>query len=241
MPSNASSQSEAGKNGLKRINTNLSEVNNPAPRSSGTGSGRLSLHIPNAYPRALSPRSGNSRNVTPESSRPVSPANIGADGANQRASGESVFGALKGAPDQSNGESETRRSSSSSAVSGSRSRSSSRAPRVRVFRRDSSLITIHQIDEDDSPSSPPIPDSPEVQLRPTTLIAHLLLPFQKGASFLLNKRNLLRISKRLPRPRAKLFRLAPPLLSPSHLICLSHPPTSITRYSTCNITSRPQT
>ncbi|KAF6766954.1 protein of unknown function DUF202 [Kalmanozyma brasiliensis GHG001] len=71
MPGGPSQESSL--KGLKRINTGISEHSHHGPKSSGAGSGRLSLHIPNAYPRALSPRSPTSKNGTPESSRPASP------------------------------------------------------------------------------------------------------------------------------------------------------------------------
>lgn len=129
--SGPSSQGLRGGNGLKRINTGLSEASAGGPRSSGAGSGRLSLHIPNAYPRALSPRSANSsKQGTPSSSRAASPSRQPV----------SAFDAVKG-PAQ--GEADERSSRSA------------RPPRVRVFRRDSSLITVHQVDDGASDGAEP--------------------------------------------------------------------------------------
>lgn len=134
-----SSQCNAGGSGLKRINTGLSEASVGGPRSSGAGSGRLSLHIPNAYPRAVSPRSPNSsKQGTPISSRPTSP---GPDAGSSRSNHPvSAFDAVKG---PSQGE------------VGERASRAARPPRVRVFRRDSSLITIHQVDDGASDGAEP--------------------------------------------------------------------------------------
>lgn len=169
MPAGGSS-GVAGQNGLKRINTGLSESSghHHAPRSSG--SGRLSLHIPNAHPRALSPRSplsNTSKNPTPESSRPASPFE-------DRPSRASVFGALKGAQEHFSDDDASGR--------GKRSRSNSRTgtPRVRVFRRDSSLITIHQIDDDGHQDDGPSGGGRgvELQVSSTSTSAQIMLrPF----------------------------------------------------------------
>lgn len=137
--SGSSSQGGTGLNGLRRINTGLSEASGHQPRSSASGSGRLSLHIPNAYPRALSPRPPNSKDVTPESSRPSTPS-ASSSQQQRRPSRASVFGTVKGPQEQQ----------AEDQPSGSSSRSSSRTPRLRVFRRDSSLITVHHIDDDSS-------------------------------------------------------------------------------------------
>lgn len=136
----------------KRINTGLSEVSASQPKSSGSGGGggRLSLHIPNSYPRALSPRTPTSRDGTPEASRAASPS------VQDRPSRESVYSALKGAQETPAG-------------------SGSRTPRTRVFRRDSSLITVHH---DDGAGAA----SPEVHLS-TTTPGRLLSPFKNLLDF----------------------------------------------------------
>ncbi|SNX87058.1 uncharacterized protein MEPE_05768 [Melanopsichium pennsylvanicum] len=166
------------KNGLKRINTGLSESsNNRQPRSSGGESGRLSLHIPNSYPRATSPRSaGASQNVTPDSTRPSSPP-----------ARESVFGALKGAQEQRPGLSDSEDGPSQGSAR-SRSGSASNTPRVRVFRRDSSLITIHQLDDESSPQQHSSADLSsqvtEVHPRQGSLVAtHIVSPLQSLFAF----------------------------------------------------------
>ncbi|SPO30681.1 uncharacterized protein UTRI_05298 [Ustilago trichophora] len=186
MPAAFSSQGGSGLNGLNRINTGLSEASGHAPRSSG--SGRLSLHIPNTYPRNFSPRSPSSGNATTTSSRPVSPSGVDFE----RPSQESVSGALKGAQEQS-----TIEQSEPSGSHIARSRSSSRIPRVRVFRRDSSLITIHQLDNDDDAvpvlasrhqrTDLPSEGVAEVHLRPITVSGRLLQPLQRITSFFSTK------------------------------------------------------
>lgn len=142
------SEPGSSKGGLKRINTNLSEVSGPATKSSGAKSGRLSLHIPNAHPRALTPRSATN---TPKSSRPGSPTH------------DTAFSVVKGGP------SSVSASAATEAPSANASRSSSTS-RVRVFRRDSSLITIHQRDPASSPEHPSGESNSEVHLRPNTLL-----------------------------------------------------------------------
>ncbi|SJX64646.1 uncharacterized protein SRS1_15462 [Sporisorium reilianum f. sp. reilianum] len=156
------SSSTSGLNGLKRINTGLSESANQ-PRSGG-GSGRLSLHIPNAYPRTLSPRTPTSRDVTPEASRPSTPS--GSTSQPKGAVSGSAFGALKGSGEE--------------VRSGSSSRSSSRAPRVRVYRSDSSLITVHHIDE-------PTERDPEVHLSATSTPGRLCQPLLRAKGFFRTK------------------------------------------------------
>lgn len=161
------SQGGTGLNGLKRINTGLSESGHQ-PRTGGPGSGRLSLHIPNAYPRALSPRSPNSRNTTPQSSRQPSPIRATSESTDRPST--SVFSALKGTPLPNPGQSRP--------PSGC---SSSQNPRVRVFRRDSSLITVHQIDDDSSPLTSS--QGQQVELRPTSTSAPILKPLLAVKSF----------------------------------------------------------
>ncbi|TKY88905.1 hypothetical protein EX895_002146 [Sporisorium graminicola] len=182
--SGGASPSEAGLNGLKRINTGLSEAaSGHQPRSSVSGSGRLSLHIPNAYPRALSPRTPGSKDATPESSRPSTPSGSSSrqQQQQQRVSRPSVFGALKGSQEKNKEDPDQTRS-------GSSSRSSSRAPKVRVFRRDSSLITIHHVDDnDESQEAPAQSQEAEVQLSSSTLSGRLFRPPLKLKSFFSTK------------------------------------------------------
>lgn len=174
------SQGGSGLKGIRRINTGLSEASAHQPRSSASGSGRLSLHIPNAYPRALSPRSPNSRDATPKSSRPGSPSESAPQQQQQQSSTStsSVFGNLKDGhiPSVSTREDNVR----IVAHSRSSSRSSVQAPKIRVYRRDSSLITAQHVDHVNTPiaSSDPVLQEAQVHLSPTSLSARLFGPLR---------------------------------------------------------------
>lgn len=164
MPAGFSSQDNTGLGGLKRINTGLSEASGHRPKSSASGSGRLSLHIPNAYPRALSPRSPGSKNVTPESSRPPSPSGSSSQQRQQQAGTArgSVFNAFKG-PQVATPEAE-----GDVSLDGTASRSNGGTSRISTIRKDSSLITIEQPDGPYTPPHDSAGQPTEVQLRSTS-------------------------------------------------------------------------
>ncbi|KAJ9474959.1 DUF202 domain-containing protein [Pseudozyma hubeiensis] len=183
MPGESSSQPGTGLKGIKRINTSLSEASGHQSRSSASASGRLSLHIPNAYPRALSPRSPGSKDVTPETSRPPSPSASNARQHQRPSTTSSSFNALKGP--QLEEQVEPPRDGSV--------RASNVASNARTVRKDSSLITVGDIEDSDgnaagasASNSQTIAADPShdagVHLRNTTL-GRLFSPFSAARHF----------------------------------------------------------
>ncbi|GAC94827.1 hypothetical protein PHSY_002400 [Pseudozyma hubeiensis SY62] len=183
MPGESSSQPGTGLKGIKRINTGLSEASGDRPRSSASACGRLSLHIPNAYPRAHSPRSPGSKDVTPETSRAPSPSASGAGQHRRPPTASSSFSALKGPQLEEQVE----------PPSDGSVRASSLASNTQSFRKESSLIAVGDIEDSDGHpagdsalNSQTIATDPShdagIHLRNTTL-GRLLSPFSAARHF----------------------------------------------------------
>lgn len=175
MPNTSSTQKgSSSQKGFQRIDKGLSGVSDRRSRGRAGEGAPLSLHIPNAHPRATSPRSAEP-SPTPQIDRP--PVHT------QRISAASVSEALKGA----HAHWSTERAERPSDDGAGRRRSSSGTPRVRVFRRDSSLITIHHVGDDDtdptSVSPPRLDHGSRVQLNSTSFSGRLLQPLSKVQEF----------------------------------------------------------
>ncbi|PWY98119.1 hypothetical protein BCV70DRAFT_180106 [Testicularia cyperi] len=158
---------------LQRINTGLTDASGQGPRSSGS---RLSLHIPNAYPRGLSPRSpSGSAASSRQVSRAGSPTRgTAADAESSRATRSTAFAAVKGNEPSTDSESEDR------AVFHPPRRTS-------TFRRDGSLLIVSQtegaIAEHPAGSDAVGQGHGEPVLVPSESLHPVVVPFRKVVSF----------------------------------------------------------